>query len=146
MNYKIELKMKFGNDDNDRIPSMELMKERFDKFSEGKQGVLIYHESFKDYSYDISGIGYDQVDKLGVIGTIQTTEIIDDTFYLNAELNKEINLDENHICFFRAHMKTSMDSTNTAFDMVDVFAVDLIRILDNEPINKVNLSKIEKCN
>lgn len=145
MNYKIELKMKFGNDDNDRIPSMEIMKSRFDKFSEGKQGVIVYHESFKDYSYDISGKGYDQVDKLGIIGIIQSTEIVDGAIYLNVELNKEIDLDENHICFFRAHMKNGMNSSSTVFDVVDIFAVDLIRILDGEPISKVNLSKIKKC-
>lgn len=148
MIIKIELKTNMVNDSLNRIPSLERIQSAINDYSEGFKGLVVLYESLYDYRYDTKNTSYTSVDSNQVIGNIRNTEINNDKLYLIIGVNDSIiksrraMLDKRLICFFRSNMQSIPGSKSATFDKLNVFAVDIIVVGDNETINNDYLSEI----
>lgn len=133
MYYKVELKV----DRNSRYNiSLDLLERKLKEYSVGFNGVIVYHNSFYEYRFDIKS-SYNKVDSKGATGHMTDISIEDDKIYIIFESNNELNLDDKYICYYRAIFdKEELETTY-------IFAIDLVNVSDTDiPFN--NLSKIEE--
>lgn len=140
MKYKIELKTKITNDKSNRMPSIEKMKDIIDEYSVGFKGIILLHDSLYDYRYDTKLQGYHSVDSNTVIGRTTSTVIEDGKLYLIVDCIRELDVNNQFICTFRSKLESK--SGNVTFDSINVFAIDLISIGENENVSKENLSEV----
>ena len=140
MNYKIELKTTVLNDKSNRMPSIERFKDIIDEYSVGFKGIVLLHDSLYDYRYDTKLQGYHSVDSNTVIGRVTSTVIEDGKLYLIVDCIRELDTNKQFICGFRSKLESK--SGSVTFDSVNVFAIDLVSIGENENVPKENLSEV----
>ena len=144
MKYKIELKTNIVNDGYKRMPSLEDIKLVIDKYSFGFKGIVLFHDSLYDYTFDTKLNNYHNVDSNMVIGNITKTIIEDNKLYLIVDCVKDLDLDEKYICTFRAKLKSSIKNDKFVFDSIEMISVDLIIVEKNVTVLEKDLSEITK--
>lgn len=148
MMIKIELKTSMVNDPLNRIPSLEKIQSAMADYAQGFKGLVVLHESLYDYRYDTKTASYTRVDSNQVIGNIRNTEINNHKLYLIIDVNdsfiknRRTVLDKHLICFFRSNMQSVPGSKSVTFDKLNIFAVDIIVVGDNETVTEDYLSEI----
>lgn len=139
MNYEIELKV--VDDELGRLSDNVALKIALEKYIEGFKGAVVLHESIYDYNYNTENNKYYDVDKLNIIGHVKRVIDRDDKIFLQIDISKELDLNINYICFYRAsleHIKTG----TTEYNNINIYAVDLIKVLPTENVSDSNVSDI----
>lgn len=146
MNYKIELKIPGinGLDEYNRMPGLNDIKIALDKYSYGQKGIIILHDTMYAYKYDTqANTNYHNVDSRQVIGRVYDTIIDQDKIYIHVDVKTDmIDLNEQYICFFRAQME-SETLLNKQLKITNLFAIDLVHVLEQEKTEKMEFSTIE---
>ena len=73
MKIKVELKTGVSNDEFNRFPNIDKIKEEIDRYSIGFKGAIVLHKSMYEYMYDLKE-SYNDVDKKNIIGHIDDIE------------------------------------------------------------------------
>ena len=141
MKIKVELKTGVSNDEFNRFPNIDKIKEEIDKYSIGFKGAIVLHKSMYEYMYDLKE-SYNDVDKKNIIGHIDDIEKENGKLFLIIETPDTFLQDKKYICFFRSKMETTPSANTSKFDEINIFAVDLIMIGESEDIEEQYLSEV----
>lgn len=147
MRVKVEVKVPTDKGAIKRMPSNEEIKDALDHYCIGFNGVVIYHSSLYDYQFDTQGSDYHSVDSIVIIGHIESTLVEKDKVYSIIEVGDEktvepILMENKYICFFRAQMQANPKSTDRTLHISNLFAVDMIHVLESEMTDSLELSEI----
>ena len=140
--YKVEVRTKASKDVINRFPSLEELQEAVEYYIERGQGIVNFHTSMYEYTYDTMLNDYHRVDSNNVIGHIVHTLIENDKFYIIVDFSKEFDPEKNYICFYRSIMQANPKETDRTLHITNLFAVDLVTVLDSELKENLNLSEV----
>jgi hypothetical protein len=126
-----------------KLPTPEILKEALDNYIETGKGAVVLHSSLYDYRYDTKLSDYHNVDSISVAGHIKKTTIEDEEVYAFIELNDDVDANKRYICFYRATMQSDPAMDDRTLRITNLFAVDLIRVLDTELTDNTQLSSFE---
>jgi len=143
--YLAELKTQMASSGEiaSRFPSIQELKDALDGYRIHGQGIVVNHSSLFDYRYDTESSDYHKVESAGTIGIMQSSIIIDDKIYLVIDFNENFDPEKNHILYYRATVQTNPQSQDHKLHFSNLFAIDLITVLDKEMTDTIQLSTIE---
>lgn len=128
-----------------RLPTQSELMKKLKDYASGNKGLVLYHKSFYDYQYDTKLNNYHTVDSITTIGDITDVESNGSKVFIviDCRENAPIDPDERYICFYRAVMESDTGSKSRRLKFTNLFAVDIIRINEDEVTDKMEFSVVE---
>lgn len=145
MLYKVELKTKMAPSvPVDRYPTLEEIKNAMEGYIHTGQGIVTLHRSFYEYRWDTELSDYLKVDSVETVGHIaNVVNENNEKIFLLVDFNTAYEPTENYICFYRASMQSNPKDTDRRLHISNLFAVDLVTILEDEKTENMELSSIK---
>ena len=144
MLYKVELKTKQTSELPNRYPTLSETKDALEEYIHTGQGIVSLHRSFYDYHWDTELSDYLKVDSIETVGHITQVFIENEQkIFLLIDFNETFEPKDEYICFYRATMQPNPKEQDRRFHISNLFAVDLVTILESEKTENMELSSIK---